>query len=236
VQGALELFRVMAEYDCFRLVFSSSATVYGAPESVPIKEDFPLAATNPYGHTKLMIENILRDLSQADHRWQTSILRYFNPVAAHPSGLIGENPNGVPNNLMPYIAQVAVGKLERLSVYGNDYDTPDGTGIRDYIHVSDLAEAHLKALGALNHEHGCQEYNVGTGRGYSVLEVVSAFERASGLAIPYKIVSRRPGDVAATYADPQSCEKRLAWKSRFNLDDMMKDHWRWQSNNPDGYD
>jgi len=235
VSGSLQLFQVMAKHSCFRLVFSSSATVYGEPRSVPIKENFPLRATNPYGQTKLMIENILRDLSVADVRWQTSILRYFNPVGAHTSGLIGENPNGIPNNLVPYIAQVAVGKLERLSVFGGDYATSDGTGVRDYIHVVDLAAAHLKALNALENNDGCHAYNIGTGRGYSVLEIISAFEKVSGVEIPYLITSRRSGDVATSYADPSFSEKKLGWRAQFSLDDMMRDHWRWQSSNLEGY-
>lgn len=235
VYGSMELFRVMAEHNCFRVVFSSSATVYGDPASVPIVENFPLSATNPYGQSKLMVENILRDLSVADDRWQTSILRYFNPVAAHESGLIGEDPNGIPNNLMPFIAQVGVGKLECLAVFGSDYDTPDGTGVRDYIHVVDLADAHLKALHALNPQHGCQAYNIGTGQGYSVLEMVAAFEKASGVEIPYKIQARRPGDIAQCYADPTMSGEKLGWQAKFGLDEMMRDQWNWQSNNPQGY-
>jgi len=235
VNGSLQLFRIMAEHNCFRIVFSSSATVYGDPASVPIIENFPLSATNPYGQSKLMVENILRDLSAADDRWQTSILRYFNPVAAHASGLMGEDPNGIPNNLMPFIAQVGVGKLERLSVFGDDYDTPDGTGIRDYIHVVDLADAHIKALQALNAEHRCQAYNIGTGQGYSVLEMVVAFEKASGVEIPYTIQARRSGDIAQCYADPSMSSEKLGWQSKFGLDEMMRDQWNWQSNNPKGY-
>lgn len=235
VHGSLQLFRAMAEHDCKRVVFSSSATVYGDPASVPIKEDFPLSATNPYGQSKLMIEEILRDLSVADTDWQVSILRYFNPVSAHSSGLIGEDPNGIPNNLMPYIAQVGVGKLTQLSVWGNDYDTPDGTGVRDYIHVVDLANAHLKALQALNPQHACQAYNIGTGQGYSVLQMVAAFERASGVTIPVVIKDRRPGDIATCYADPNHSKSALDWQAEFGVDQMMTDHWRWQSNNPNGY-
>jgi len=235
VKGALTLLSVMSEHNCKRIVFSSSATVYGDPSSVPITESFPLNATNPYGQSKLMIENMLRDVAASDSNWQVSILRYFNPVSAHSSGLIGEDPNGVPNNLMPYISQVGVGQLECLSIYGNDYDTPDGTGVRDYIHVVDLASAHIKALEALNSEHGCQEYNVGTGRGYSVLEMVKAFERASGQAIQYKFVARRAGDVASCYADTQKSTQALGWVAEHSLDDMMQDMWRWQSTNPNGY-
>jgi len=235
VVGALNLLKVMNDFECKRLVFSSSATVYGDPSSVPITETFPLSATNPYGQSKLMIENILRDLYQADQSWELSILRYFNPVAAHQSGLIGEDPSDIPNNLMPYISQVGVGRLGCLSVYGNDYDTPDGTGVRDYIHVSDLANAHLKALQALNSEHGCQSYNIGTGRGYSVLEMVKAFERASGQTINYKIMPRRAGDIASCYADTRKSAECLGWKAEHDLDRMMQDLWRWQSNNPNGY-
>ncbi len=235
VYGSLQLFRTMAKHGCFRLVFSSSASVYGEPESVPITEHFPLSAANPYGQTKLMIENILRDLSAADARWQASILRYFNPVGAHKSALIGENPNGIPNNLVPYIAQVAIGKLSRLSVFGGDYDTIDGTGVRDYIHVVDLADAHLKALDALDDGHGCCAYNVGTGEGYSVLEIIAAFERACGAKIPYDIVARRSGDVASSFADPIFSEQKLGWKARFGLNEMMRDHWQWQSANLEGY-
>ena len=235
VQGALQLLRIMSESDCKRFVFSSSATVYGEPSSVPITEAFPLRATNPYGQSKLVVENILRDLSKSDPEWQISILRYFNPIAAHASGLIGEDPSGIPNNLMPYIAQVGVGRLDRLSVYGDDYDTLDGTGVRDYIHVVDLANAHLKALQALNAEHRCQAYNIGTGRGYSVLQMVQAFERASGQTIRYEIVPRRDGDIASCYADTQKSCERLAWAAEHDLDDMMRDLWRWQSQNPNGY-
>jgi len=235
VTGSLVLFKVMAQFGCRRIVFSSSATVYGDPASVPISEDFPLSTTNPYGQSKLMIENILRDLAVSNEEWQISILRYFNPVAAHPSGLIGDNPNGIPNNLMPFVAQVAVGKRPVLSVFGDDYETSDGTGVRDYIHVMDLANAHLKALNALDSEHGCQAYNIGTGKGYSVLEMVAAFERASGREIPYKIEPRRSGDIAECYALPDLSLKKLGWKSECDLDLMMEDHWRWQSNNPNGY-
>lgn len=235
VAGALNLLKVMEEFDCKRLVFSSSATVYGDPSSVPINESFPLSATNPYGQSKLMIEDILRDVYLADQSWQLSILRYFNPVAAHQSGLIGEDPSDIPNNLMPYISQVGVGRLDCLSVYGDDYDTPDGTGVRDYIHVSDLANAHLKALQALSPEHGCQSYNIGTGRGYSVLEMVKAFERASGQTINYKIMPRRAGDIASCYADTGKSADHLGWKAEYDLDRMMQDLWRWQSKNPNGY-
>jgi UDP-glucose 4-epimerase len=236
VDGALQLLKVMGDNGCKKIVFSSSATVYGDPSSVPITELFPLSATNPYGQSKLMVENILRDLSSSDRDWQVAILRYFNPVAAHRSGLIGEDPSGIPNNLMPYIAQVAVGKLKCLSVYGDDYDTHDGTGVRDYIHVVDLASAHIKALQALDAEHGCQPYNIGTGRGYSVLEMVKAFERASGQEVEYKIVPRRPGDVASCYADTNNSARALGWLAENDLDEMMRDHWNWQQKNPNGYD
>lgn len=236
VAGSLNLFEVMATVGCEKLVFSSSATVYGDPASVPITEDFPLSATNPYGQTKLMIEEILRDLYQSNPSWQISILRYFNPVAAHPSGLIGEDPNGIPNNLMPYIAQVGVGRRSELTIHGNDYSTADGTGVRDYIHVVDLANAHLAALNALNKDHGCQAYNIGTGRGYSVLEMVAAFEKASGKTIAYSIGPRRHGDIAACYANPIRANSILHWQAQYGLEDMMKDQWRWQSKNPTGYE
>jgi UDP-glucose 4-epimerase len=235
VFGALQLIEAMDTAGCRRLVFSSSATVYGDPASVPITEDFPLSATNAYGQGKLMIEEILRDVYVANSDWQISILRYFNPVAAHPSGLIGEDPNGIPNNLLPFIAQVGVGKLDKLSVFGNDYATPDGTGVRDYIHVCDLANAHLSALQALSDDHGCEAYNIGTGRGYSVLQMVTAFERASGVEIPYCIEPRRSGDVAQCYANTDLSLARLGWSANYDLDQMMADQWRWQHGNPDGY-
>lgn len=236
VQGSLTLFQLMQEHQCHKLVFSSSATVYGDPEQVPIDESSVLQATNPYGQSKLMIENILRDISIANPDWQISILRYFNPVAAHPSGLIGENPNGIPNNLMPFIAQVAVGKLDSLAIFGDDYLTPDGTGVRDYIHVVDLANAHISALSSLNSSHGCKAYNIGTGRGYSVLEMVRAFEKASGKSIPYTIEARRSGDIGECYARTDYSRKNLSWHAKYTLEQMMDDHWRWQSKNPNGYD
>jgi UDP-glucose 4-epimerase len=236
VEGSLNLFEAMAKHGCKKVVFSSSATVYGDPATVPIKEDFPLSATNPYGQSKLMIEHILRDLAIADNTWEISILRYFNPVGAHPSGLIGEDPNGIPNNLMPFVAQVAIGRRDQLSVFGGDYPTVDGTGVRDYIHVMDLADGHLKALDALNESHGCKEYNLGTGNGYSVLQVVEAFSQASNRDIPYTIVDRRPGDIATCYADPSYSEKALGWKAQSGIDQMVEDHWRWQSQNPEGYE
>ncbi len=235
VAGSLVLFEVMAEKGCKRLVFSSSATVYGDPASVPIREDFPLSATNPYGQSKLMIENILRDVAAADPEWQVSLLRYFNPVGAHESGLIGEDPNGIPNNLVPFVAQVAIGKLPRLKVFGGDYPTSDGTGVRDYIHVMDLARGHLAAMEKLAPGYGCVPCNLGTGRGYSVLEVVEAFARAAGREIPYDIVERRPGDIARCYADTAFSREALDWQARHDLTGMMRDHWRWQRLNPNGY-
>jgi len=235
VEGSINLFEAMADAGCKRIVFSSSATVYGDPESVPIREDFPLSATNPYGQSKLMIEHILRDLAVADAEWQIALLRYFNPVGAHESGLIGEDPSGIPNNLMPFVAQVAIGRRDCLSVFGGDYPTVDGTGVRDYIHVVDLAAGHLKALDALRSEHGCKAYNLGTGNGYSVLEVVSAFAKACGRDIPYEIVDRRPGDIAACYADPAYSAQQLGWRAEYDIQRMVTDHWRWQSANPHGY-
>lgn len=235
ITGTLHLCEVMKDHGVKNLVFSSSATVYGDPETVPIKEDFPLSATNPYGRTKLFIEEILRDLYVADDSWNIALLRYFNPVGAHQSGQIGEDPNDIPNNLMPYISQVAVGKLEKLSVFGSDYPTRDGTGVRDYIHVVDLSIGHLKALEVLEQHPGLVTYNLGTGEGYSVLEVVKAFEEATGQEVPYKITERRPGDVAACYADPGKAKKELGWEAERDLVDMCRDVWRWQSQNPDGY-
>lgn len=235
VWGTVNLLQVMKRHGVHNVVFSSSATVYGDPETVPIKEDFPLSATNPYGRSKLMIEDMLRDLSASDSAWQVILLRYFNPGGAHESGLIGEDPNGVPNNLLPYISQVAIGKREQLNVFGGDYNTPDGTGVRDYIHVVDLAQGHVKALEKLAAKPGCVAYNLGTGRGYSVLEMVKAFEAASGREIPYKIVDRRPGDIARCYADPSLAERELGWKAERGLEKMMEDSWRWQSRNPEGY-
>ena len=274
IESTLSLCSVMAARGLKRLVFSSSATVYGDPHTVPIREDFPLAPANPYGRTKLMIEQILQDLYASDPAWQIALLRYFNPVGAHPSGLIGEDPGGFPNNLMPYISQVAVGRRERLSVFGSDYPTPDGTGVRDYIHVMDLAEGHVAALHYMEkaessspHDSSCQRkpvssedasfptsmsspnslsfprrresipliVNLGTGRGYSVLEMVSAFEKTSGKTIPYQITDRRPGDIAACYADPTLAKELLGWTASRTLNDMCTDTWRWQSQNPAGY-
>ena len=228
VSGSVTLFECMREAGVKTIVFSSSATVYGEPASVPIREDFPLSAANPYGRTKLMIEEILRDLAGTDPAWHVALLRYFNPVGAHPSGLIGEDPNGVPNNLMPYIAQVAAGKLKELPVYGNDYPTPDGTGVRDYIHVLDLARGHLAALNALHRHSGVLALNLGTGRGYSVIEMVRAFAVASGSAVPYRIVARRPGDIAQCYADPALARTTLGWQAHLDIDAMCADTWRWQ--------
>ena len=235
VGGTFVLVEVMHEFDCKTFVFSSSATVYGDPHTVPIKEDFPLSATNPYGRSKLMIEEFLQDVFTADDSWHIALLRYFNPVGAHKSGLIGEDPNDIPNNLIPYISQVAVGKLERLSVFGGDYNTPDGTGVRDYIHVVDLAKGHVKALQALENKPQVLTVNLGTGNGYSVLDMVKAFEKASGKGVPYQIVGRRPGDITTCYADPTYAEKKLGWKAECELDEMCEDTWRWQSMNPGGY-
>ncbi|MBK1631322.1 UDP-glucose 4-epimerase GalE [Thiohalocapsa halophila] len=235
VHGTVCLCQAMAAAGVKRLVFSSSATVYGDPASVPIREDFPLAATNPYGRTKLMIEEILRDLHAADAAWDIALLRYFNPVGAHASGRIGEDPNGIPNNLMPFIAQVAVGKLPELKVFGDDYDTPDGTGVRDYIHVVDLARGHLAALERLTAGPGVVTYNLGTGRGYSVLEVLRAFAGAAEREIPYRVVARRCGDIAACYADPELAAAELGWRAELGIDAMVTDHWRWQRENPNGY-
>jgi len=235
VTGTLVLCKVMEQHNVKSLVFSSSATVYGDPQSVPIKENFPLSPTNPYGHSKLMIETILRDLHAADKTWGIALLRYFNPVGAHPSGRMGESPQGIPNNLLPYITQVAIGKLPELLVFGNDYPTPDGTGVRDYIHVVDLAKGHTQALKKLAVHPGVVTYNLGTGRGYSVLEMVSAFEKASEKKIPFKIVERRSGDIAACYADASKAKKELGWITEKGVDEMCADAWSWQSKNPNGY-
>jgi UDP-glucose 4-epimerase len=226
----------MKKYDVKKMVFSSSATVYGNPKSVPITEEFELSATNPYGRTKLMIEEILRDVYVSDNNWSIALLRYFNPIGAHESGKIGEDPNGIPNNLMPYITQVAVGKREKLSVFGNDYDTHDGTGVRDYIHVVDLAKGHLKALEKIMSTEGVEAYNLGTGVGYSVLDVVNNFEKATGKKVPYVITERRLGDIDKCYADPTKAYKELGWKAEKNLEDMCRDSWNWQKNNPNGYE
>jgi len=235
VSGTTILAEVMRKFNCKTFVFSSSATVYGNPHTVPIEENFPLSATNPYGRSKLIIEDFLQDVFVADETWHIALLRYFNPIGAHKSGLIGEDPNDIPNNLMPYISQVAVGKLEKLSVFGGDYDTPDGTGVRDYIHVVDLAKGHVKALKTLESRPQMLTVNLGTGNGYSVLDLVKAFEKASGKNIPYQIIDRRPGDIATCYSNPNSAAKKIGWKAELKLDEMCKDTWRWQSQNPNGY-
>ena len=236
ITGTLILCELMEKHNVLNIVFSSSATVYGDPHAVPIKEDFPLSATNPYGRTKLMIEEILADLHVANDKWNIILLRYFNPVGAHASGRIGEDPNGIPSNLLPYISQVAIGKLEKLSVFGNDYKTKDGTGVRDFIHVVDLAVGHVKALEKLSSDPGVVVYNLGTGQGYSVLEMVEAFKKASGKDVPYKLVARRPGDIGDCYADPSKAKSELGWTAERGLDEMCADAWRWQSNNPNGYE
>jgi UDP-glucose 4-epimerase len=236
ITGTLMLCDAMKDHGVKNIVFSSSATVYGDPHAVPIKEDFPLGATNPYGRTKLMIEELLRDLYVSDNEWNIALLRYFNPVGAHESGRIGEDPNDIPNNLTPYITQVAIGKLSELPVFGNDYPTKDGTGVRDYIHVVDLALGHLSALEKLKSKPGVVTYNLGTGLGYSVMDMVRAFEKASGKKIPYKIAERRPGDIATCYADPSKAQKELFWTADRGIDEMCADAWRWQSQNPNGYE
>ena len=236
ITGTLVLLEVMKEHGVRNFVFSSSACVYGDPATVPITEEFPLQPTNPYGHTKVMIEQILKDLHFTDPSLNIALLRYFNPVGAHPSGRLGEDPRGIPNNLAPYIAQVASGKLAELSVYGNDYPTDDGTGVRDYIHVMDLANGHVKALEKLAENPGVVTYNLGTGRGYSVLEMVKGFEEAAGRKVAYKVVGRRPGDIASCYADPTKAERELSWKATRDIDEMCSDAWRWQSANPNGYE
>lgn len=237
VGGAISLCEVMAENHVTDLIFSSSATVYGDPASVPIDETFPRQATNPYGRSKLMIEEILEDLSRAPNAtWRTSLLRYFNPIGAHPSGRMGEDPAGIPNNLVPYVAQVAIGKRAQVSVFGSDYATPDGTGVRDYIHVVDLARGHVAALSKLRTQQpGCRVYNLGTGQGYSVLQVIKAFEKACGKDIPYALSPRRPGDIGTCYANPEFAEAELGWRASYGLDEMMQHTWNWQSNNPEGY-
>ena len=236
IASTLSLVEAMAAHDVRTLVFSSSATVYGATGTPPMTEDLPTSATNPYGWTKVMIEQILRDVAAADDRWRIALLRYFNPVGAHPSGRIGEDPSGVPNNLLPYIAQVAVGRLERLSVFGDDYDTPDGTGVRDYIHVDDLAAGHVAALDTISRlGRPVSTWNLGTGQGTSVLQLLAAFERACGRELPHQIVPRRPGDVAASFADPALAERELGWRATRTLDDICASAWRWQSANPNGY-
>lgn len=233
--GTFNLCEIMQKYGAKRIVFSSSATVYGKPESVPIREDFPLSTTNPYGETKLMIERILKDVFVSDNEWSISILRYFNPIGAHKSGKIGEDPKGIPNNLLPYVTQVASGKREKLSVFGKDYNTHDGTGVRDYIHVVDLAAAHLKALERAEKVTGIDYFNVGTGVGYSVLDIVKAYEAATGAKVPYVIAPRRPGDIDECFADPTKAYELLGWKAQYGIEDMCRDAHRWQTQNPNGY-
>lgn len=236
IAGTVYLLEVMQEFGVKKIVFSSSATVYGMTDKMPLTEDLPTSANSPYGQTKLMIEQILQDLAVSDKDWAISLLRYFNPVGAHESGRIGENPKGIPNNLMPYITQVALGKLPQLSIFGNDYPTKDGTGVRDYIHVVDLADGHLKALDKLNTTKGVLIHNLGTGVGYSVLDLVNAFEEANGVTIPYKFAPRRPGDVTVCYADPTKAKTELGWEAKKSIVDMCRDAWNWQKNNPNGYD
>ena len=235
IGGTITLCEVMAKHNCKSIIFSSSATVYGDPHTTPILENFPTSATNPYGRSKLFVEEILRDFYVSDNEWKVVLLRYFNPVGAHASGTIGEDPNGIPNNLMPFIAQTAVGKRDHLSVFGDDYDTPDGTGVRDYIHVVDLAQGHLNALDRLTDFSEPMTINLGTGKGYSVLEMVKAFERASGKKVPFKIVERRAGDIATCFADPSYAKELLDWKAKRGIEEMCEDSWRWQSQNPNGY-
>lgn len=237
IGGTLVLLDVLRKHNCKNIIFSSSATVYGNPAVIPITEECPKGqCTNPYGQTKSMLEQIMMDMQKADPEWNIVLLRYFNPIGAHKSGLIGENPNGIPNNLMPYVTQVAVGKLKELGVFGNDYDTPDGTGVRDYIHVVDLAVGHVKALRAIEDKCGLEIFNLGTGQGYSVLDVVKAFEKANGLKVPYVIKPRRAGDIATCYSDPTKAEKVLGWKAQYDIVDMCRDSWNWQKNNPNGFE
>lgn len=237
ITGTLTLVDAMKKNACKNLIFSSSATVYGDPAQIPITEECPKGqCTNPYGWTKSMLEQILTDIQYADAEWNIILLRYFNPIGAHKSGTIGENPNGIPNNLMPYITQVAVGKLEQLGVFGNDYDTHDGTGVRDYIHVVDLAKGHVKAIDKIKEKAGLSIYNLGTGQGYSVLDMVHNFEKASGVTIPYAIKERRPGDIATCYCDPGKAKRELGWEAQYGIEEMCEDSWRWQKNNPNGYD
>ena len=236
ITGTLTLLRVMEEVNCKNIIFSSSATVYGDPHTVPILEDFPLSVTNPYGRTKLMIEEMLTDIYKADSSWNVVLLRYFNPIGAHESGDLGENPNGIPNNLLPYVTQVAVGKLKEVQVFGNDYPTVDGTGVRDYIHVVDLAKGHVAALQKIEGDAGLNIYNLGTGKGYSVLEIIQNMEKAVGKPIPYKIVDRRPGDIATCYADSTKAKEELGWEAQFDITRMCQDAWHWQSKHPNGFD
>ena len=237
ITGTLTLLDVMRQHGCKNIIFSSSATVYGDPAQIPITEECPKGhCTNPYGQTKSMLEEIMADMQHADPEWNIVLLRYFNPIGAHPSGRIGENPNGIPNNLMPYITQVAVGKRPQLGVFGNDYDTPDGTGVRDYIHVVDLAKGHVSALQAIERKCGLAIYNLGTGHGYSVLDIVNAFTRVNGVPVPYAIQPRRPGDIATCYSDPSKAARELGWTAQYGIDEMCRDSWNWQKNNPNGYD
>jgi len=236
INGTLVLVQALKDHGCKNIIFSSSATVYGNPAFIPITEECPKGVcTNPYGWTKSMLEQILADMQAADPEWNVVLLRYFNPIGAHPSGLIGENPNGIPNNLMPYVTQVAVGQRPELGVFGNDYDTHDGTGVRDYIHVCDLASGHVAALKAIQDKCGLGLYNLGTGQGYSVLDIVKAFERVNGVKVPYSIRPRRPGDIATCYSDPSKALRELGWKAQFGIDEMVRDSWNWQKNNPNGF-
>lgn len=235
LSGTLVMLDIMKDYNVKNIVFSSSATVYGSPKTVPIKEDFPLSVTNPYGRTKLMLEEILQDIYKADNQWNVILLRYFNPIGAHKSGRIGEDPRGIPNNLLPYITKVAIGELPMLNVFGNDYPTADGTCIRDYIHVVDLADGHVKAIESIKKNSGVRIYNLGTGNGYSVLEVIKNFEKASGKKVPYRITGRRAGDVAVCYADASLAGKELGWEAKYGIQEMCRDSWNWQVNNPNGY-
>lgn len=235
ITGTLNLVDIMQKYNVYNLVFSSSATVYGTPKTVPITEDFPLSTTNPYGSTKLMIENILKDVYKSNNKWSITLLRYFNPIGANKCGDMGEDPKGIPNNLLPYISQVAVGKLEKLHIFGDDYDTKDGTGVRDYIHVVDLALGHLKSIEHKTGKSGVHIYNLGTGNGYSVLELLHAFEEACGKKIPYQIDERRPGDIAECYANPKKAKEELSWEATRGVSEMCEDSWRWQSKHPNGY-
>ena len=235
ISGTVSLLQIMERHNVKKIIFSSSATVYGDPEKLPLDENCRLSTTNPYGSTKLMMENIMQDVQKADNEWNIILLRYFNPVGAHESGLIGEDPKGIPNNLMPFVAQVASGKLQCINVFGNDYDTPDGTGVRDYIHVVDLALGHIAAIEHCN-ESGVHIYNLGTGHGYSVLDMIHAFEKACGKKLPYKICDRRPGDIAACYACPDKAKKDLEWEAKFGIEEMCASQWKWQSGNPRGYE
>ncbi len=236
MNGTFVLLDVMRKHGCKNIIFSSSATVYGDPAIIPITEECPKGhCTNPYGQTKSMLEQVMMDLQKADPEWNVVLLRYFNPIGAHPSGRIGENPNGIPNNLMPYITQVAIGRREKLNVFGNDYPTPDGTGVRDYIHVVDLATAHVAALQAIDRKQGLAIYNIGTGHGYSVLDVVKTFVKVNGVEVPYEIKERRAGDIATCYCDPAKAAKELGWKAQYGLEEMCRDSWNWQKNNPNGY-